>query len=48
MREVTLTPWQITKSERDTSQSLYEEYAAQGDKNDWWPRRLRWVVDCFE
>ena len=48
VREMTLTPWQITKAERDMSQSLYEQYAARGDRDSWWPKRLRWVVDCFD
>jgi hypothetical protein len=48
VKEVPLTRWQITKSERDDSQALYEQFAARGDKDSWWPRRLRWVVERFD
>jgi hypothetical protein len=43
-----LTPWKITRAERDWAQTAYQAWAANGDTSSWWPRHLQWVVDCFE
>jgi hypothetical protein len=45
---VALTPWRISQAERDWAQNAYEQCAAKGDTSSWWPKRLHWVVDCFE
>jgi hypothetical protein len=48
VQTLALTPWRITKAQRDWAQATYEQWTAKGDTTSWWPNRLHWVVDCFE
>ena len=48
VQTVALTPWRITQAERDWAQGAYEQWASKGDTASWWPKRLHWVVDCFD
>ncbi len=47
-RLLELPPRSISPRERDQAQALYEEAAAQGDTDSWWPRRLRAVVEAHD
>ena len=48
VKKLELPPWRITKAQRDWVQAEYERFAAKGDKDSWWPKRLRAVVERFE
>jgi hypothetical protein len=44
-----LTPWRVTKSERDWAESTRAAWIAKkGESTSWWPARLQSVVDVFE
>lgn len=48
VQTLALTPWQISQVERDWAQNEYQQCIARGDTTSWWPKRLHWVVECFE
>ena len=48
VKRISLTPRRTTRAERDWAQAAYEESAAQGDIDSWWPQRLRGVVEHFD
>jgi hypothetical protein len=48
VQHVELTPWQITRVQRDWAESARAAWIVNGDTSSWWPTHLQWVVDCFE
>jgi hypothetical protein len=46
VRELRLTPFQVSKNDLPWAQARYEEWiAAHGETTSWWPTRLRQVID---
>lgn len=44
-----LTPWRVTKAERDWAESTRANWIGRkGESTSWWPSRLQYVVDVFE
>ncbi len=44
-----LTPWRVTKSERDWAEAARTAHIARkGESSSWWPEALQSVVDVFE
>jgi hypothetical protein len=48
VRHISLTPWEITRAERDWAQAEYERVMREDDPGSWWPRRLREIVERFD
>jgi hypothetical protein len=46
VRDIQLTPYQITKKDIPWTQARYDEWTRQtGDTTSWWPARLRHVIE---
>ena len=48
VEQLSLSPWGITRAERDFAQRAFEAWSASGDTTSWWPARLRQVVETYE
>lgn len=48
VQKMGLTPRSISRAERDWAQTAYEKSCAAGDKDSWFPTRLRHVINCFD
>jgi hypothetical protein len=49
VRRVSLTPWRVTREQRDWAEAAYQKTVKDGwDLTSWWPQRLKNVVAAFE
>jgi hypothetical protein len=48
VQNLALSPWKITREQRDWALKAYEDWTAKGESTSWWPKRLHWVVDCYD
>ncbi|HIM11136.1 TPA: hypothetical protein EYM26_10055, partial [Candidatus Poribacteria bacterium] len=47
-KQVELSPVSIKQQQRDWALSELERCRDNTDPDSWWPRRLQWVIDCFD